>query len=93
MADATRTATRPASQEAAENSTAAKPVATFRSGSVSVAVFPGDSVSLRRSYRTKAGAWKHTSTLWRRDVAHAIKALSECLVSSAEESPEDPAEE
>lgn len=92
MADATRTAPRPASQEAAENSTA-KPVATFRSGSVSVAVFPGDSVSLRRSYRTKAGEWKHTSTLWRRDIAHAIKALSDCLVTSAEESTEDPADE
>lgn len=93
MADATRTAKRPASQEAATSSAATKPLLTCRSGTVSVAVFPNDSVSVRRSYRTKAGEWKHTSTLWRRDIPHAIKALSECLVTSTKESDEDSVEE
>ena len=93
MADATRTGTRPASEEAAKKSTASKPIATYRSGPVSVAVFPGDSISLRQSYRTKAGEWKHSSTLWLRNVPDAIKALSECLVTSTKESEQDSVED
>jgi hypothetical protein len=92
MADATRTGKRPASQEAATSSAATKPLLTCRSGSVSVAVFPDDAVSIRRSYRTKAGEWKHTSALWRRDIPHAIKALSECLAAAPKESDEDSVE-
>jgi hypothetical protein len=83
MANATRTAQRPAEPPAATPPEATKPQATFRSGSISIALFPEGTVSLRRSYKNRSGQWVQTHTLWLRDLPHAIKAMSECLIDSA----------
>jgi hypothetical protein len=80
MANATRTVPRPAEQPAAKTPEATKPQATFRSGAVSVARFAEGTVSLRRSYKNRNGEWVQTHTLRLRDLPHALKALSECLV-------------
>src|SRR3954465_8634251 len=67
-----------------------KPVARFTYGSVSAAVFQQEtttdngkrrtlsSVSLRKSYRDAARAWKHSHTLWPDDLPLAITALQQC---------------
>ena len=83
MANATRTAQRPAEKQAATIPEATKPLATFRSGAISVALFPEGTISLRRSYKNRAGKWVQTHTLWQRDLPHAIHALSECLIDAA----------
>lgn len=92
LADATKEK-QPASKEAATAGDPVKPVATYRSGSISVAVFPKGTISLRRSFKTKEGAWKNTHTLWAKHLPDAIKALSECLAASAEPSDDGDAEE
>lgn len=92
MANATRTASRPAEKPAATNPEATKPQATFRSGSISVALFAEGTISLRRSYKNRSGQWVQTHTLWLRDLPHVIKALAECLIDSAK-APESEAPE
>jgi hypothetical protein len=91
MANPSPTAQRPASQDATSSakSTAEKPVASFRLGSLSAAVFANSvkqqsgkvvtrySVSLRRSYRTDAG-WEHTHTLGGEDLLPAAFLLTKC---------------
>lgn len=68
----------------------ASPVATFRFGQISAAVFPNQvklpsgknatlhSVSLRRSYRNAEGKWEHTHSLRSGDLLPAAFVLTKC---------------
>ena len=68
----------------------ASPVATFRFGQVSAAVFADklklpsgmtatlSNVSLRRSYRNAAGSWEHTHSLRVADLLPAAFVLTKC---------------
>lgn len=88
MATPSAQAPRPAHQDA--HSVTAKPVATFRCGDVSAAVFTQSvktkdgrtvalpNVSLRRSYQDGNGNWQHTTTLRRDDLLAAAYALTKC---------------
>jgi hypothetical protein len=66
------------------------PIAVFRFGSVSAAVFPkapsgragkSFSISLRRSYRTAEGTWERLQSLRPVDLPLAILALQKCYES------------
>lgn len=81
-------APRPASQDA--TSETGKPVAVFRFGDISAAVFADEAktkdgrtirvakVSIRRSYREADGTWQPTSSLRRDDLLPAAHALMKC---------------
>ncbi len=68
----------------------AKPVASFRYGNVSAAIFTNEvkskegntfdvhNVSVRRSYRDGKGDWAQTHTLRATDLLPAALALQEC---------------
>ena len=78
---------RPASQDV---TSPAKPVASFRYGSVFVALFTNQvkakdgrrrdvqSVSVRRSYRNADGGWENTHSLRPADLLPAAYALTKC---------------
>jgi hypothetical protein len=97
MANTSPQATRPASQDATSSAKppAEKPLATFRSGSVSAAVYgkkrtlpSGKSttfadVSLRKSFRTEDG-WGHTHTLGQGDLLDAAFVLTRAAAYIAE---------
>jgi hypothetical protein len=62
-----------------------KPIASFRFGNVSAAIFPVRvkdgtvmDVSIRRSYKDADGAWKHTHSLAQEDLLPAALALTKC---------------
>ena len=87
MANPSPKAERPASNQDATSS--AKPVATFRYGSVSAAVFTNPvskggktfdvhAVSVRRSFRNAQGGWEATHSLRRVDLLPAALALQKC---------------
>jgi hypothetical protein len=98
MATTSPTAQRPATEDATSPAkpAAEKPLATFRSGSVSAAVYgkkrtlkSGKSatfadVSVRRSYRTDDGGWGHTHTLGGRDLLDAAFVLTRAAAYIAE---------
>jgi hypothetical protein len=85
MANTTPTGQRPASEQ---DATPSAPVAVFRFGSVSAAVFTDEvktrsgkvstvsRVSVRRSYKNAEGAWEHTHTLQPGDLLSAAYALT-----------------
>ena len=87
MANTSPQAQRPATKDATSPAT---PVATFRYGNVSAAVFTNEvktkdektadvfSASLRRSYRNGNGQWAHTHTLRGADLLPAAVALQKC---------------
>ena len=87
MANTSPTAQRPAQEDATSS---AKPVATFRYGNVSAAVFSNQvktkdgktfdvhNTSIRRSYRKTDGTWGHVSTLRKNDLPAAAFALMQC---------------
>jgi len=93
----TATGQRPASQDATSSAkpAAEKPLATFRSGSVSAAVYGkkrtlknGTSatfadISLRRSFKTEDG-WGHTHVLGGRDLLDAAFVLTRAAAYIAE---------
>ena len=67
----------------------AKPIASYRYGSVSAAVFTDEvrkngktfdaySVNVRRSYRNSNGEWVQTHTLRKADLLPASYALQKC---------------
>ena len=87
MANTSPKAERPASNQDA--TTSAKPVATFRYGSVSAAVFTNSvnkagktfdlhAVSARRSFRNAQGGWEATHSLRPVDLLPAALALQKC---------------
>jgi hypothetical protein len=98
------TAQRPASQDATPPAqpAAEKPLATFRSGRVSAAVYPkkrtvnGKSVtftdvSLRKSFRTDDGGWGHTHVLGGRDLLDGAFVLTQAAayIANADLDKED----
>ena len=89
MANTPSQAPRPAKSDA---KSPAEPIATFRFGDVSAAIFADDialpdgksftrhNVSLRRSYRdSDSGEWKHSNTLSEGDLLPAAEALRHCF--------------
>jgi len=79
----------PAPKDEAASAPATKPVAIFKFGSVSAAVFADEvktakgtatvhNVSLRRSYQDAQKAWHSTHTLRPRDLLPASFALLKC---------------
>lgn len=61
------------------------PVATFRYGDISAAIFSDAAgkdaspvISIRRSYRDNSGAWQHTNTLTQRDILPVALCLTKC---------------
>lgn len=63
-----------------------KPVASFQYGRVSAAIFRDGgeddvamNVSIRKSYKDKAGVWKSTHTLAPADLLPAALALTKCF--------------
>lgn len=70
--------------------TPSTPVATYRYGNISAAVFTKQvknevgetfdvhNVTVRRSYRTSDGEWVHTHTLRKSDLLPASVALGKC---------------
>jgi hypothetical protein len=87
MAYTTPKAPRPASKDVTPP---AKPVATFRYGNVSAAIFANHAttqdgrtfdvlnVSLRRSFKRADGTWGHVETLRQDDLLPASHALVQC---------------
>ena len=94
MANTTPTGIRP--PEAKDETPSAKPVASFRYGHVSAAVFANQvknksggtadaySVSVRRSYRTEQGEWANSHSLRPADLLPAALALQKCYEFIAE---------
>ncbi|MDA1016753.1 MAG: hypothetical protein O3A00_20135 [Planctomycetota bacterium] len=93
MANTPSKAPRPAKSDATSS---AEPIATFRFGDVSAAIFADvvalqngksftrHNVSLRRSYRdTESSEWKHTNTLSESDLLPAAEALRHCFLDIA----------
>ena len=91
MANTSPTATHPANQDATSPAKQAdKPLATFRSGRVSAAVYGkkrtlpnGKSVtfmdvSIRKAFKTAEGEWDHTHTLGAGDLLDAAFVLTRC---------------
>lgn len=88
MANASPTGQRPASKQDATSP--AKPVANFRCGSVSAAIFAAQAktkdgktfdvhnVSVRRSYKKADGEWGSIHTLREADLVPASLALLQC---------------
>ena len=63
-----------------------KPVVAYQYGNVSAAVFRETikdgavlNVSVRKSFKDKAGAWQHTHTLAAADLLPAALALTKCF--------------
>ena len=93
-------AQRPAEQDA----TSTAPVAVFRYGNISAAIFPAEvktkdggsvtlmNVSLQRSYRTEDGEWHRSHSLRKGDLLPAAYALEKCydfIVSGAQSTSDE----
>ena len=100
MATPSHTAPRPATpKDATSSATANRPLASFRFGSVSAAVFAQEvkkdgkvftipHVSLERGYRDSQGVWQYTHSLRTQDLLLAGFALMKCYEFLADQEPE-----
>jgi hypothetical protein len=92
MANTTPTAARPAAKQDGTSSAPSsnRPLAVFRFGSISAAVFAQDitrdgktetlpHISLQRAYRTSDGVWHYTNSLRKADLLFGSYALIKCF--------------